>query len=77
MNQRLTEVLKSIVNKEHAGKHFTEKYNVWDLHDLEECGVIEIDRPAYCSCPLHWTLNITDKGLESLGLPLEGEPWKF
>lgn len=67
MNQKLTDILKDIVTRDSSGKHFTEKYNVWDLYDLEECGVIEIDRPAYCSCPLHWTMEITDKGLELLG----------
>lgn len=61
--------LSTMTNRDHAGRHFYERYSPEVLTSLEAEGLIAIDRPAHGPTGLAWsdehhTLEVTPAGLE-------------
>jgi hypothetical protein len=59
--------LSTITNRDHAGRHFTERYPDDVLAALEAAGLIAIDRPVHEATGIpygheHWTLEVTEAG---------------
>ncbi|MHB9044169.1 hypothetical protein [Acidithiobacillus sp.] len=63
------QILSRITTRDEAGKHFTEVYMADDLAELEERGLITIDRPVheFTGIPYSqesWSVEVTDAGAE-------------
>jgi hypothetical protein len=62
-------ILAVITTTNEAGKHFTEVYDGDDIAELEEEGLIEINRPVHSSTGIsysqeHWTVAVTQDGID-------------
>lgn len=60
-------ILSTITNRDHTGRHFTERYSDFELSALESAGLIAIDRPVHEATGIpwgheHWTLEVTRDG---------------
>lgn len=66
-DQEKVEALSDMTNRDHAGRHFTERYDDATLAALEADGLISITRPVHDQTGLpydqqHWRLEVTQDG---------------
>ncbi|MEN6549222.1 MAG: hypothetical protein ABFE07_24520 [Armatimonadia bacterium] len=62
-------ILAVITTRDEAGRHFTEVYAADDLHELEEEGLLEVNRPVHAGTGIdysqeHWSAQVTPAGIE-------------
>ena len=67
--QRKVAILAVITTTSESGRHFTEVYDGDDLAELEEEGLIEIDRPVHAATGIsysqeHWSVAVTQEGID-------------
>lgn len=60
-------ILATIVTRDEDGRHFMERYDADDIRELEDEGLIEIERPRHEATGLrysqeHWSVQITPPG---------------
>jgi len=66
------EVLAGLVTRDEAGRHFTERWPWATLRDLEEAGLIEIERPVHKATGIpysqeYWSVRVTPEGHDLVG----------
>lgn len=62
-------LLATMTNRDEAGRHFTERYADDELTELEEAGLIAIDKPIHSATGIpysqdHWHLEVTEEGVD-------------
>jgi hypothetical protein len=67
--QRKVAILAVITTTSESGRHFTEVYAADDLHELEQEGLLEVNRPVHKSTGLsyaqeYWSAQVTPAGIE-------------
>lgn len=67
--EETVKVLSTMTNRDHAGRHFTERYSEAVLNELETAGLIEIRRPIHQATGLpyseeYYHLHVTEDGRE-------------
>jgi hypothetical protein len=67
--EQKVEVLAVITTQDEAGEHFTAVYDADDLSELEDEGLIEINRPVHEATGInysqeHWTVAVTQDGID-------------
>ena len=72
-------ILAYITTRDEQGRHFTERYDEDTLDQLEEGGLIRIDRPVHkTGIPYgreHWSVELTEEGSRYVERFLQrGEP---
>lgn len=69
LTAKLVATLACFVNRDDAGRHFTESYPDQTIADLELLGVVAIARPVHQATGIawdesHWTAEVTPVGIE-------------
>ena len=67
--QEQVNVLATMTNRDHAGRHWTERYSDEVISELESLGLITIDRPIHPATGISYseeyhTLAVTEAGVE-------------
>ena len=62
-------IISKITTRDAAGRHFAEIYSAADLEELEDAGLIEINRPIHEATGIQygqeeWSVKVTDAGEE-------------
>ena len=65
-NEERAEIVAEITTRDEAGRHFTEKFFMDDLRELEQAGLIEITRPVHKTgipyAEEYWSVTVTEEG---------------
>lgn len=67
--ERQVEILATLSTRDESGKHFMERYSFDELSELEEAGLIVIDRPIHAATGIaysqdNWSVEVTAEGCE-------------